>query len=90
VVLQGSEIGETAAFARRKGDAWFVAITNGPTARTVSVDLSFLGTGSYKSMLIRDTGEAAAVKVEHLTLSRNDTLFVDLRSGGGFIGRFQR
>jgi hypothetical protein len=41
-------------------------------------------------MLIRDTGEAAAVKIEHLTLSRNDQLFANLRSGGGFVGRFQR
>jgi len=90
VVLPASDIGETAAFARRKGDTWFLAITNGPNAKNFSVDLSFLGAGSYTSMLLRDTGEAAAVKEEHLVLSRTDSLHVDLRSGGGFIARFAR
>jgi alpha-glucosidase len=87
VVLPASEIGEIAAFARRKNDTWFVAVTNGPTARTVMIDLSFLGSGSYKSLLLRDTGEAAAITAEHLTLSRNDPIFINLRSGGGFVAR---
>jgi len=90
IVLPASEIGETAAFARRRGDTWFVAITNGPSARTVSFDLSFLGEGSYKSLLVRDEGEAAAVKVEHMTLSRGNQLSANLRSGGGFVARFNR
>jgi alpha-glucosidase len=90
VVLPVSEIGEVAAFARRKGDTWFLAVTNGPNARGLRIDLSFLGPGSYQSMLIRDTGEAPAVKIEHLTLRQNDALYIDLRSGGGFVGRFMR
>jgi len=76
--------------ARRKGDTWFLAVTNGPYARTVRVDLAFLDRGSYKSMLIRDRAEAADVKIEHLTLSRSDSLYIDLRSGGGFVGRFMK
>jgi alpha-glucosidase len=90
MVLPVSQIGDVAAFARRKGDTWFLAVNNGPVAKTVHVDLSFLGQGSYKSMLLRDTGEAAAVKIEHLTLRQNDALYIDLRSGGGFVGRFTR
>jgi alpha-glucosidase len=90
IVLPVSDIGEIAAIARRKGDTWFLAITNGPNARNLSVDLSFLGAGSYTSMLLRDTGEAAAVKKEHLVLSRTDALYVDLRSGGGFVARFAK
>jgi alpha-glucosidase len=90
VVLPVSAIGETAAFARRKGNTWFLAVNNGPVARSVRVDLSFLGTGSYHSMLIRDTGEAAAVKTETLTLRSSDSLYIDMRSGGGFVGRFAR
>jgi alpha-glucosidase len=90
VVLPVSQIGEVAAFARRKGDTWFLAVNNGPVAKTVRVDLSFLGQGSYKSMLLRDTGEAAAVKIEHLTARSGDALYIDLRSGGGFVGRFVR
>ena len=35
IVLPGSGIGELAAFARRKGDEWFIAVLNGPVARTL-------------------------------------------------------
>lgn len=88
VVLPSSDIGQVAAFARRTGKTWYLAVTNGINARTVRVDLSFLGQGTYVTTLVRDTCEAAAVKIEHVTLSRNDTLYIDLRSGGGFVGRF--
>jgi len=88
VVLPVSQIGEVAAFARRKGNTWFLAVSNGPVARVVRVDLSFLGTGSYLATLIRDSGEAAAVKMEHMTMEGSDPLYIDLRSGGGFVGRF--
>ncbi len=90
VVLAVSDIGETAAFARRKDNTWFLAITNGPNAKSLAIDLSFLGAGSYTATLLRDTGEAAAVKVEHLVLTRTDPLYLDLRSGGGFVARFNR
>ena len=90
VVLPVSQIGEVAAFARRKGNTWFLAVNNGPVARVVRVDLSFLGTGTYVATLIRDTGEASAVKMEHMTLQGSDPLYINLRSGGGFVGRFVR
>jgi alpha-glucosidase len=96
VVLPFSEIREVAGFARRSGTTWFVAITNGPTGRNVRVDLSaFLGRGSqrgasYQATLLRDTGEAAALKIEHLTLTPADSLSVDLHSGGGFVARLKR
>jgi alpha-glucosidase len=90
LVLPVSEIGQVAAFARRKGDTWFLAVTNGINARTVRVDLSFLGQGSYISRLVRDTCEPAAVRIENQLLTRSDSLFLDLRSGGGFVGRFTR
>ncbi len=90
VVLPESVIGEVAAIARRKGDTWFLAVNNGVFARTVRVDLSFLGQGSYKSMLVRDRAEANDVKIEHATLRGSDALYIDMRSGGGFVGRFTK
>ncbi len=95
IVLPVSQVREVAAFARRTGDTWILAITNGPTARTVRIDLSeFLTKGptpksSYQALLVRDAGEAAAVKIENATVSASDSLTVDLRSGGGFVGRFK-
>ena len=60
----GQAIGDVAAFARRKGDTWFVAVNNGPVAKTVRVELSFLGQGSYHSTLLRDHAEAD-IAAEH-------------------------
>jgi alpha-glucosidase len=100
VVLPVSEIRQVAAFARRSGNTWFIAVTNGPTARNVRIDLpSFLSRGaqpqggrgaSYQATLVRDTAEPADVKIEHLTLGASDSLSVDLRSGGGFVAMLKR
>ncbi len=90
VVLPVSEVGQVAAFARRKGSSWFLAVLNGINAKTIHVDLSFLGQGTYISTLVRDTCEAASVRMEHMTLSRTDRLYLDLRSGGGFVAKFVR
>jgi alpha-glucosidase len=89
IVLPVSQIGEIAAFARRSGDTWFLAILNGIVTRTVQVPLLFLGQGQYRAMLIRDDKDNdAALQIENETLSQKDTLSVDLRAGGGFIARF--
>jgi len=87
-VLPQSEIGEIAAFARRHGKQWFLVIANGPSARSVEVPLSFLGKGSHAAFLVRDEAdEPAAVRVEHVTVRREDSLKIDLRAGGGFVAR---
>ena len=88
IVLPGSAIGEVAAFARRKGDAWFIAVLNGPEARTLRVDLKFLAPGNYSSLLVRDDPDnAAAERIERPALTRQGSLTINLRPGGGFIGR---
>lgn len=90
VVLPASQVGEIAAFARRKGQTWFLAVNNGPVTRTVRVDLSFLGQGSHTATLISDQPEAEDVKIEHRTARASDSLYIRMRSGGGFVGRFSR
>src|SRR5260370_40465881 len=89
VVLPVSEIGEIAAFARRKNDTWLLAVMNGETPKTIHVNLSSLAEGPHPAMLIRDQQyNPAAEKIENIVLSRSDLLTIDLRAGGGFIGRF--
>jgi alpha-glucosidase len=89
IALSVSEIGEIAAFARRKSNVWFLAIMNGLTGRTVKIPLSFLGRGKYLSLLVRDRMEdAASVEIEHGTPKGSDSIVIQLRAGGGFIGRF--
>lgn len=54
LVLEPSAIGEVAVYARRKGDKWFLAAMNGTDARTIKVDLSFLGKNNYEMTMVRD------------------------------------
>src|SRR5438552_1254731 len=72
-VLAFSEIGEVAGFARRHRTQWFLAIANGPAARSVEVPLSFLRGGSREALLVADQmEEPAAVRVVTRTLHRED------------------
>jgi len=88
IVLPPSQIGEIAAFARRSGRTWFVAVLNGQTARTLRIDLGFLGKGRYDALVVRDRmDDPAAVTVAKATLSAASPLAVDLRASGGFIAR---
>lgn len=90
-VLPGSEVGEVAALARRSGDTWFVAVVNGPDARTLTVPLSFLGPGEYRSLTVRDRGgDPAAVEVGQGTAARGDRIAIELPAGGGYVARFAR
>ena len=91
IVLPGSEIGELAAFARRKGNTWFVAVMCGPQAKTIQVPLSFLGDGKYDAIIVRDDEKGnAAVRVEMTTQKRSDSLTIEMRAGGGFMARFSK
>jgi alpha-glucosidase len=54
IVLEPSAIGELAVYARRKGDQWFLAVMNGTDARSITIDLSFLGKDRYGVTLVRD------------------------------------
>jgi alpha-glucosidase len=91
IVLPSAAIGEVAAFARRKGDTWFLAILNGPSARTLQIPLSFLATGKYQGLVMRDDpAEAAALATSRLTTNRDETMTIELRPAGGFIARFTK
>ena len=89
IVLPQSEIGELAAFARRRGNVWFLAIMNGPTARKITVPLAFLR-GTSVAMIVSDVlAESANVKIEHARVNSNSSLEIDMRAGGGFVARFE-
>ena len=89
IVLPMSEIGELAVYARRTGTTWFLAIMNGPAAKTIRVPLTFLGAGQYRATFVRDEGpDGATVTVQTGTESRTGAMSFELRPGGGFVGRF--
>ena len=106
IVLPASEIGEVAAFARRSGDKWFVSVMNGESAKTISIDLSFLGEGDHKAMMIHDKkpdmamvslvrsrktfGIQKGVNVINATATNRESLLVELLPGGGFVAVFSK
>ena len=90
-VIGDSEIGRTAAFARRRGDVWFVGIVNGGEARPFEIKLDFLGTGRYRADLLADNPtENAAWNRTVKTLKRGDAVTANLRSDGGWVARFTK
>jgi alpha-glucosidase len=107
IALPISEIGELAAFARRTGEKWFIAVMNGPMAKGITIDLSsFLKEGEYKAMLVRDEkgnattvslarkretfGPKPGVIVDTTTVKNNDSFFVELVAGGGFVAMLSK
>jgi alpha-glucosidase len=89
IVLGPSEIGEVAVLARRHGKTWFLAILNGPKARTLRLAPAFLTPGRHDTLMVRDVpDDPAAVTVERGTVSPSENLTISLRPGGGFIARF--
>lgn len=89
VVLPGSEIGEVVAMARRHGKDWFVAVVNGAGTRTLTIAPTFLGTGRYTGLVVRDDpDDPAAVRLARGDRQGQEQLTVELRDGGGFVARF--
>ena len=84
----GGEVGKYILMARRSGDTWYVGGTTNWDARDVSLDLSFLGGGSWKAEIYRDGANAERhgtdFKHEFKTISANEPLNVHMASGGGF------
>jgi alpha-glucosidase len=92
IVLEGSKIGELAAFARRKGDDWFVGIINGSDKqRFYELDTSFLGQGQYEAITARDViNKPTKMNVGTTTVKGGDTLPIQMNPGGGFVARFSK
>jgi alpha-glucosidase len=77
--------------ARRSGSTWFLAIMHGAIEQTVKIRLAFLGRGKYQATLARDWKyEAAAITIGNASVGSNDSLTIELRAGGGFIGRIAK
>ena len=93
VVLAG-EIGEYIALARRKGDTWYVAAMTNWTARSLDIDLSFLGEGNFKAEIFSDgvnaDREATDYKKQTRTVTSADRLEVAMMPGGGWTARITR
>ncbi|GEM_PF-114922 len=86
IVLPGTEIGKTAAFARRRGREWFIGVLNGATPVTLPIELSFLGSGAWNAELFGDQPDnPASFKQESKSVTAGDTLVLPMSTRGGAV-----
>lgn len=86
IVLPGSDIGKCAAFARRKGNTWFIGVINGPDATKLDLPLSFLGRGKYQMTQLGDALDRDdAWRREEKVVRRGESVPLSLRRGGGCV-----
>jgi alpha-glucosidase len=95
-VLNG-EVGDYVTIARkdRHSDNWYLGSVGDEQARTLAVKLDFLDAGRrYRAQIYRDGAGADwktqphAIAIETRTVTRGDTMPLELASGGGQAIRF--
>ena len=87
-------VGSHVLMARRRGTEWYVGGMTNDSARTLTLDLSFLGAGRWTmdawSDGINADRNAMDFRKETRTVSAGDQLTLNLAPGGGWAGRFRR
>lgn len=82
------KIGEYVAIARQKDDVWYVGALTNWDARTLDLDLSFLGEGDFSAEIFKDGINANKVahdyKKETIQISSDKKLKIAMASGGGY------
>lgn len=88
------EVGKYIVTARRKGNTWYVGAMTSWDGRDIEIPLSFLGDGNYKADIFADGFNANrnAEDYKHSTqdVSKSQTLKVSMKSGGGWVSRFEK
>lgn len=88
------EVSKYITLARQKGDTWYIGSLTNWDARTLEIDLAFLGEGDFKAEIFCDgiNADRAArdyVK-ETIDLSIYKKLKIDMASGGGYVMKITR
>jgi alpha-glucosidase len=87
-------VGSHVLIARRHGADWFVGAMTNLSARTLTLDLSFLGAGSWTMDVWSDGPNADRngmdYKKERRTVTSADKVTVTMAPGGGFVARLKR
>ncbi len=93
VALDG-KVGEYVAIARRKGTTWYAGAMTNWNTRELSIDLSFLGEGTYKAIVFEDgvnaDKDATDYKRTAINVTSKDKLPVKMAPGGGWAARFEK
>jgi alpha-glucosidase len=82
-----AKIGEYLVVARRKGADWYIGAMTDWTSRSFEIDLDFLS-GNYDATIMQDginaNRHAQDYKLLKRSLTKDDKLLIDMKSGGGF------
>jgi alpha-glucosidase len=93
VPLDG-KVGEYVSLARKKGDTWYVGAMTNWTARVLTIDFSFLGTGDYEAVIFKDginaDRDGTDYKKEEIRISSRTKLSIKLAPGGGWAARLEK
>ena len=88
VVLPQSRIGSLAAFARRCGKTWYLAIATAEAVQE-TFKLDFLAEGTYTMVLLEEDGEEGFRRTER-PVAAGESVPLDLPRNGGAVARFIR
>ena len=83
-----AELGRLLVLARRKGSQWYLAAISASEHRTLTLDLSFLGSAQLK--ILADGPVADAQARDYVAQTRtvaNGKLTVELARNGGWVAR---
>jgi alpha-glucosidase len=89
IVLPCSEVGKVAAFAKRKGNEWWIGIMNGEETCNISFNLNFLKSNGQATILADKQDVLNAFDRKERTVKRSDKISIQLRSGGGYFMRIK-
>jgi alpha-glucosidase len=86
IVLPGSAIGTLAAFARRRGSDWYVAVINGTdSAAAFRLLPSFLQHGKYKATVVADDAQQAGFTTNDIFIQRSSKPSFSIPATGGLV-----
>ena len=87
IVLPCSEVGKVAAYARRKGNEWWIGIMNGAETSNISFKLSFLKSNA-KAIILSDKKDVLnAFDRKEISVKKTNNINIEIRPGGGYFMR---
>lgn len=90
-IVLDAKVGEHILLARRKDDTWYVGGMTGSAGQTISIDFSFLGSGTYRMDIWRDGDKTQedGSNYEFYTeeaINANMQYVISMAPGGGWVG----
>ncbi|HKJ67307.1 MAG TPA: glycoside hydrolase family 97 protein [bacterium] len=93
-VVLDAQVSDYVALARQSGDEWYVGAMTDWNSRTVHIDLSFLGAGTYTAEVYADGVNAdhygSDYTMETIRVNQRQTLEAQLAPGGGWAARIYK